>query len=325
MSLRFSDEVARLKLVGLLGRGGYGLVKLVKDPISSRCYALKEVRKDKVIEKHQEVHINDERRLMMRMNSAFLVKLWRTYQDDHKVYFLLETCLGGDLFTLLRRTKTFKEDVAKFYAGCVLLGFQHLHSMNMVYRDLKPENLVLDSRGYIKITDFGFCKKLNENGQTFTLCGTPDYLAPEVIRGKGHGLPVDFWTLGILIYEMLCAMPPFYDREPSNIYRKVVKSEPSFPAYVSKEAKDLMRGLLRKKPSERLGAATAGSKTAGFNAIKKHPWFVGFDWRKLKYQTMEPPYSPKVKDEQDASNFKCRKIKEKPFKKIKSQKPFRSF
>ena len=170
---------------------------------------------------------------MMQMDSNFLVKLWRTYQDENKVYFLLDACLGGDLFSLLRKTQTFKEHVAMFYAGCVIEGFDHLHSMNMAFRDLKPENLVLDTRGYVKITDFGFCKVLNETGKTFTLCGTPDYLAPEIIYGRGHGVGVDYWTLGILIYEMLCSMPPFYDRDATNIYRKVVRAQPTFPAYVS--------------------------------------------------------------------------------------------
>ena len=318
-SMKFS-KLEQLETIGLLGRGGYGLVKLVRDPSNKKTFALKEVRKDKVIETHQTKHINDERGLMLQMDSPFLVKLWRTYQDEYKVYFLLDACLGGDLFTVLRKSHSFKEHVGRFYAGCVIEGFQHLHSMSMVYRDLKPENLVLDSKGYVKITDFGFCKVLDDSGKTFTLCGTPDYLAPEVIYGRGHGLGVDYWTLGVLIYEMLASMPPFYDRNPTNIYKKVVRSNPSYPAYFSSAAKDIIKRLLRKRPTERLGCTVGGIKS-----IKTHPWFKGFNWDKLQKQEIKAPYKPKIKNDADISNFKCQKIKEKGFKKIMDHSPFKDF
>ena len=210
--------------------------------------------------------------------------------------------------------------IHRFYAGCVIEGFEHLHSMNMVYRDLKPENLVLDKSGYVKITDFGFCKVLDENGKTFTLCGTPDYLAPEIIYGKGHGVGVDIWTLGILIYEMLASMPPFYDRDATNIYRKIVRTNPSYPAYFSSAAKDLIKRLLRKRPTERIGCTVGGIKT-----LKTHPWFKGFDWQKLQKQQMKSPYKPKIKSETDISNFRCQKIKEKPHKKVANQAAFKDF
>lgn len=318
-SVQFS-ALSQLEVIGLLGRGGYGLVKLVKDPGNGRAFALKEVRKDKVLETNQEAHINDERALMLQMNSPFLVKLWRTYQDDNKVYFLLDACLGGDLFSVLRKSHSFKEHVARFYTACVVEGFDHLHSMNMAFRDLKPENLVLDSKGYVKITDFGFCKVLDANGKTFTLCGTPDYLCPEIIYGRGHGLGVDYWTLGILVYEMLASMPPFYDRDPTNIYRKVVRSQPSFPAYFSRAAKDLIKRLLRKRPTERLGC-TAG----GVGAIKEHAWFKDFAWDKLQNRMIKAPYKPKIKSDTDCSNFKCQKLKEKGFKKITDHSAFKDF
>eukprot|EP01083_Nonionella_stella_P085326 236565_1 len=318
-SLKFG-ALEDLEILGLLGRGGYGLVKLVRDHQNHHTFALKEVRKDKVISSNQTKHINDERSLMMQMDSPFLVRLWRTYQDEHKVYFLVDVCLGGDLFTILRKSHSFKEHVARFYAGCVVEGFEHLHGMNMVFRDLKPENLVLDKSGYVKITDFGFCKTLDETGKTFTLCGTPDYLAPEIIRGGGHGVGVDYWTLGILLYEMLGSMPPFYDRDPTNIYRKICRSEPSFPAYFSNSAKDIIRKLLRKRATERLGCIAGGIRT-----IKKQAWFKGFDWKKLQKQEMKVPYKPRVKSETEISNFRCKVVHEKPFKKIVDQSPFKDF
>ena len=301
------SSLENLQTLGLLGRGGYGLVKLVLDNKTNKTWALKEVRKDKIVETQQTKHINDERKIMLMFDSPFLVNLGRTYQDKHKIYFLIDPCLGGDLFTILRKAHSFKEVAAKFYSACVIEGFAHMHSMNICYRDLKPENLVLDSRGYCKITDFGFCK-IVEN-KTFTLCGTPDYLAPEIIMGRGHNIGVDYWTLGILLYEMLASMPPFYDREPTNIYRKIIRSQVSFPGYFSSEAKDLIKKLLKKRPTERLGLVNGG-----INNIRNHPWFKGFDWKNLQTQTMTPPYKPKVKSQTDTSNFKCKSTKEAPFK-----------
>eukprot|EP00494_Astrolonche_serrata_P031096 UN31365 len=158
---------------------------------------------------------------MERLSNKFLVNLIQTYQDAKRIYFLLEVCLGGELFTILRRRRYFNEETSQFYAGCVIEGFEYLHGRNIIYRDLKPENLVLGSDGYLKITDFGFAKEVAD--KTFTLCGTPDYLAPEIVTGQGHGKGVDWWTLGILIYEMLASFPPFYDEVPIETYRKIIK------------------------------------------------------------------------------------------------------
>ena len=309
-SIEFVKNVKDFKVLGLLGRGGYGLVKLVKDPINNKTFALKEVRKDKVYKSKQTKHINNERKVMLMFDSPFLVNLWRTYQDENKLYFLIDVCLGGDLFTLLRKSHSFKDNAAKFYAACVIEGFEHIHSMNMAFRDLKPENLIINNNGYIKITDFGFCKIIDK-GKTFTLCGTPDYLAPEIILSKGHNWSVDYWTLGILIYEMLISMPPFYDRDPSNIYRKIIRSNPKFPAYLSPDSIDIIKGLLQKKPHYRLGMIKGG-----INKIRQHNWFKGFDWNKFKRMELPAPHVPKIKNTQDMSNFKCKPKKEEPFKKI---------
>merc|ERR1719195_576598 len=192
------------------------------------------------------------------MNNPFLVNLRRTYKDKYKVYFLLDVCQGGELFTILRRRRYFNEPTSKFYAGCVVEGFGYMHSKNIIYRDLKPENLVLDSNGYLKITDFGFAKVVPN--KTFTLCGTPDYLAPEIVTGQGHGKPVDWWTLGILLYEMTASFPPFYDEQPINTYRKIIKGKVKFPRYFSEEVKEIVKGLLRVRPVKRLGILKGGTE-----------------------------------------------------------------
>jgi len=230
------------------------------------------------------------------MSNKFLVNLHCTYKDNFRVYFLLDACLGGELFTILRQKRYFDEQTAKFYIACIVEAFGYMHSKQIVYRDLKPENLVLDSEGYLKITDFGFAKEIVD--KTFTLCGTPDYLAPEIVTGQGHGFAVDWWTLGILTYEMLASISPFFDDEPIEIYRKIIRGRVKFPTYFSYEAKDLIRGLLHAKPTKRLGISKGGSGN-----IRKHAWFYNFDWKKLRDGTMKAPIVNKVENNQDLSNF----------------------
>jgi len=172
-----------------------------------------------------------------------------------------------------------------------------MHSKGIIYRDLKPENLLLTEKGYLKITDFGFAKKIKEK-RTWTLCGTPDYLAPEVVSGQGHDRSVDWWTLGILIYEMLASYPPFYDEDPMKTYAKIMHGQVAFPMHFSKQAVDLIKRLLHPKPTKRLGVLKGGAKL-----IKQHPWFKGFDWEQFEKQTMKAPIILPVKGKEDLSNF----------------------
>merc|ERR1712228_98378 len=293
------DNICKLKefqTIGILGRGAFGTVKLVQDPHTNVSYALKAIRKNQVVELGQQTHILNEKKVMQMLDNPFLVNLRATYKDEYRVYFLLEVCLGGELFTILRKMRSFDENTAKFYAACVIEAFAYMHERDIIYRDLKPENLVLTDKGYLKVTDFGFAKIVPN--KTFTLCGTPDYLAPEIVTGQGHGKGVDWWTLGILIYEMLASFPPFFDDEPMMTYRKIIQGKFKFPRYLSAQSKDLISKFLKPKATKRLGVIKGGA-----TLIRQHPWFKDFRWTELKEQSLKPPIRNKVKNSKDLSNF----------------------
>ncbi len=289
-----------LKRGKVLGRGSFGIVQIVSTP-DGQTYALKGVAKKQVVKDRQQPHIVSEKKVMEMLDHPFLVRLFGTYRDASCVYFLLELCQGGELFTVLRARTRFDLKLATFYAASVVLMFEYLHSFNIVYRDLKPENLLLDSRGYLKLTDFGFAKQTTE--RTYTLCGTPDYLAPEILEGRGHGKGVDWWTLGILLYEMLASFPPFFDDVPKRTYAKIMYKEignSGFPSDTfTPEARALIKDLLRKKPHLRLGVVKGGARR-----VKEQPFFKGFSFKDLLDQKMlPPPPRPKVKGNDDVSNF----------------------
>lgn len=292
----------QLEVLGTLGKGSFGHVQLVKNKTSEETYALKGVSKSMIVETGQQGHILSEKNVMVRLKHPFLINLFQTYKDKDRLYFLLEPVLGGELFTYLRAQTLFVEDTARFYAACVLLAFEYMHSFDIVYRDLKPENILIDRTGYIKITDFGFAKKIS--GRTWTLCGTPDYLAPEIVAGKGHGKGVDWWTLGILIFEMLASYPPFYDDDTMKTYRKIMTREIDFPNHFSKAANSLIRKLLYRRPTRRLGVVKGGA-----GLIKAHIWFShtfgsGKDgWKQLVNKEVKAPFIPKIADNFDLTNF----------------------
>jgi len=298
-------DLEDLQTIGLLGRGAFGKVTLVVDPHTKKSYALKAIKKVQIEEIGQSSHIVNEKRVMMMMSNRFLVNLRRTYKDEWRVYFLVDVCLGGELFTILRKKRSFNEEYTRFYAGCVVEAFSYMHGMNIIYRDLKPENLVMDSTGYIKVTDFGFAKVVPK--KTYTLCGTPDYLAPEIVTGQGHGKGVDWWCLGVLIYELLSSFPPFFDDEPMGTYRKIIQGKFKFPKYFSADARDLIARLLRTRPTKRLAVMKGGADN-----IRNHVWYkeTSFNWDQLRSGDMAAPWEPEVKSVDDISNFDQRDKRE---------------
>jgi len=246
----------------------------------------------------QVEHTNDERKMLQEVKHPFLVTLWGTFQDSRNLYMVMDFVEGGELFSLLRKSQRFPNPVAKFYAAEVTLALEYLHSKQIIYRDLKPENLLLDRHGHLKITDFGFAKKVPDI--TWTLCGTPDYLAPEVVSSKGYNKSVDWWSLGILIFEMLCGFTPFWDGgSPMKIYENILKGKVKYPPYIHPDAQDLLQRLITADLTKRLGNLHGGSED-----VKNHQWFAEVTWERLAKKDIDAPYVPPVKaGVGDASQF----------------------
>lgn len=197
-------KLTDLRIIATLGVGGFGRVELVQiNGDSSRSFALKQMKKSQIVETRQQQHIMSEKEIMGEANCQFIVKLFKTFKDRKYLYMLMESCLGGELWTILRDRCKFDDATTRFYTACVVEAFQYLHSRNIIYRDLKPENLLLDEKGYVKLVDFGFAKKLQSGRKTWTFCGTPEYVAPEVILNRGHDISADYWSLGVLMFELL--------------------------------------------------------------------------------------------------------------------------
>ncbi|BEI97919.1 hypothetical protein CcaverHIS631_0302180 [Cutaneotrichosporon cavernicola] len=259
-------------------------------------FAMKVLRKSEIVRLKQVEHMNSERRILEKVRHPFIVELHATYQDNLNVYMLLTYVPGGELFSHLRRAGRFSPDVTRFYLASIVLAIEYLHSKNIIYRDLKPENLLLDRSGYLRIADFGFSKVVED--RTFTLCGTPEYLAPEIVLSQGHGKAVDWWALGILAFEMLAGYPPFFDDHPLGIYEKILRNEVSFPSHIDPYAKDLIRNLLAADRTKRLGNLRGGARD-----VMSHPWFQGVDWGALERKEIGAPIVPRVGSMSDSQNF----------------------
>ena len=280
----------------VLGVGTFGKVIICKHVPTGETYAMKKLIKSWIVENCLEQHVVDERNVMTLTDHPFILKLHSSFWDERYVYLVLELCLGGELFTYLRKYDKFNEQQARFYAASIVQAFEHLHSKSIIYRDLKPENLMLDDRGFLKVVDFGLAKVVK--GRTWTICGTPEYLAPEVVMSKGHNRGVDYWALGILIFEMVAGVCPFEGDDNMQIYRLIVENKISFPTFMTPDCREIIRDFTRVSQLNRLGLRRPGIK-----AIRDHPWFIGFDWNLLDALKLQPPIVPKVRNRLDTSNF----------------------
>lgn len=280
-----------------LGTGTYGRVHLLKHRKSNKYYALKIMIIDSVIRSKQVDHVHNEKKILERIDHPFIVVMHTAFHDKRCLYMLFDYVAGGELFSYLRSENFFAEPVARFYTVEIILALDYLHKLKIIFRDLKPENILLDTDGHVKLTDFGFAKMLNEP-RTWTMCGTPEYLAPEVIQGKGHNMAVDWWSLGVLIYEMIAGRPPFYASNPMRIYEKILENLPTFPRAFPAIPKDLVRKLLVTDRTKRLGNMRGKTQD-----IKNHAWFDGIHWDQALHKEMQPPIIPKVRHAGDAGNF----------------------
>jgi len=291
----------------VIGKGSFGKVMQVRKKDDGKIYAMKVLRKEAIIARKQVTHTKAEKSILQKIQHPFIVHLHYAFQTKDKLYMILDFINGGELFFHLKKEGRFPEARVKFYAAEIVCALAHLHSLGIVYRDLKPENILLNSEGHITITDFGLSKEITPTEGTHTFCGTPEYLAPEVLKGQGHGIAVDWWSLGTLIYEMLTGLPPFYSQNINIMYQKILNGELRFPSYVSSEAQSLLEGLLTREVDKRLGSAPDGSED-----IKKHPFFSGLDWEKLERMEIDAPFKPKVKSETDISQIDTAFTLEKP-------------
>ncbi|XP_051515334.1 serine/threonine-protein kinase Sgk1-like isoform X2 [Myxocyprinus asiaticus] len=283
----------------VIGKGSFGKVLLARHRNDEQSYAVKVLQKKAILKKKEEKHIMSERNVLLKnVKHPFLVGLHYSFQTADKLYFVLDYINGGELFYHLQRERCFLEPRARFYAAEIASALGYLHSLNIVYRDLKPENILLDSQGHIILTDFGLCKEnIEPNGTTSTFCGTPEYLAPEVLHKQPYDRTVDWWCLGAVLYEMLYGLPPFYSRNTAEMYDNILNKPLQLKPNISNAARHLLEGLLQKDRTKRLGF------TDDFNEIKNHMFFSPINWDDLNAKKLTPPFNPNVTGPNDLRHF----------------------
>ncbi|XP_020945994.1 serine/threonine-protein kinase N2 isoform X4 [Sus scrofa] len=297
----FQFNLQDFRCCAVLGRGHFGKVLLAEYKHTNEMFAIKALKKGDIVARDEVDSLMCEKRIFETVNSVrhpFLVNLFACFQTTEHVCFVMEYAAGGDLMMHIH-TDVFSEPRAAFYAACVVLGLQYLHEHKIVYRDLKLDNLLLDTEGFVKIADFGLCKEgMGYGDRTSTFCGTPEFLAPEVLTETSYTRAVDWWGLGVLVYEMLVGESPFPGDDEEEVFDSIVNDEVRYPRFLSTEAISIMRRLLRRNPERRLGA---GEKDA--EDVKKHPFFRLIDWSALMDKKVKPPFVPTVRGREDVSNF----------------------
>lgn len=286
-------SVDSFDLLKVVGKGAFGKVMLVRKKEGlhhGEIFAMKILKKSHVFAKKQVDHTKSERRILRELTNPFVVRLRFAFQSEDKLYLVMDYYSGGSLFFHLRKVRFFSENRARFYAAELLLALDYLHSMHIVYRDLKLENILLDHSGHLALTDFGLSKEnvtLPDGAETF--CGTAEYIAPELLKGQAYGAAVDWWSFGILLYEMMTGVTPFFSRNRKQMFHDIVARKLTFPLSFSPDSRSLISGLLQRTPSMRLGGGPRGAEE-----IKSHPFFQSIDWRLLEQRGIEPPFKPRI-------------------------------
>ncbi|XP_054726065.1 cAMP-dependent protein kinase catalytic subunit 2-like isoform X1 [Anastrepha obliqua] len=292
------NGLAGFEEVAIIGSGSFGKVALIKERKTGDYYAVKQMLKDKIVKVKEVAHVHNEKRVLASIKFPTLIWLEFSRKDFDQIYLGMPYIGGGELFSYHRKMRKFSEKQARFYAAQVFLGLEYLHFVHLIYRDLKPENIMLDEKGYIKITDFGFAKKVKT--RTMTLCGTPEYFAPEIIQAKPYGSCVDWWSFGVLVYEMVFGSSPFskYSRDKMVMYAKICEGDYKMPQIFSTALKDLIFNLLQVDLSRRFGSLINGNKD-----IKDHAWFKAIDWFAILNQEVHAPYIPEMMQPDDFYSF----------------------
>ncbi|XP_043283406.1 ribosomal protein S6 kinase beta-1-like [Venturia canescens] len=291
------------ELCKVIGKGGYGKVFQVRKVTGNDAgtiFAMKVLRKASIIRNQKDTaHTKAERNILEAVKHPFIVDLMYAFQTGGKLYLILEYMCGGELFRHLNDEGIFLEETACFYLSEIILALQHLHLQGIIYRDLKPENILLDAEGHIKLTDFGLCKEhIQEGSVTHTFCGTIEYMAPEILTRSGHGKAVDWWSLGTLMYDMLTGSPPFTSNNRKRTIEKILMCKLNLPPYLTSDARDLIRKLLKRQVAQRLGSASSDAEQ-----IKNHAFFKHINWQDVISRKLEPPFKPTLTSEDDVSQF----------------------
>uniref|UniRef100_A0A8C4GS99 Ribosomal protein S6 kinase n=1 Tax=Dicentrarchus labrax TaxID=13489 RepID=A0A8C4GS99_DICLA len=294
-------DPSQFQLLKVLGQGSYGkvfLVRKIRGLDRGQLYAMK-VLKKATLKVRDRVRSKMERDILAEVNHPFIVKLHYAFQTEGKLYLILDFLRGGDLFTRLSKEVMFTEEDVKFYLAELALALDHLHSLGIIYRDLKPENILLDEEGHIKITDFGLSKEaIDHDKRAYSFCGTIEYMAPEVVNRRGHTQSADWWSFGVLMFEMLTGSLPFQGKDRKETMALILKAKLGMPQFLSPEVQSLLRALFKRNPANRLGAGPDGVEE-----IKRHRFFASIDWNRLYRKEMRPPFKPTVGRPEDTFHF----------------------
>lgn len=293
-------KLGDFNILKVLGKGSFGKVMLAELKENHTYYAMKALKKDVVLEDDDvECTMIERRVLALGAQHPFLTHLFCSFQSESHLFFVMEYLNGGDLMFHIQKARRFSIQLAMFYGAEIVCGLQFLHSRNIVYRDLKLDNVMLDKTGHIKIADFGMCKEgIDERNRTNTFCGTPDYIAPEILHGQKYGISVDWWSFGVLQYEMLMGQSPFHGDDEDDLFQSILHDELFYPRWLPTDAVRCLSGLLERNPQVRLGMPNCPQ-----GEIRNHPFFKPIDWEKLERREVEPPFKPRVKSECDSTNF----------------------
>lgn len=284
-------NIQKYTLLQTIGKGGFSMVYVVRCKLTAKIYALKVMNKEIISQWGKFEWISNEIKVLKSVKHPFINHMFDAIETKKHMSLVLDYCLGGDLFYLLSKHIRFPEKVAKFYLCEIVLALEYLHASNILYRDLKPTNIMLDEEGHVKLIDFGLSlPSFTEISISHLFWGTPEYMAPEMLLKVGHNRSIDYYSIGILLYEMLVGIPPFFSQDKKTMYTSILKDKINFFPHITKNAKDLILKLTQKEPSDRLGA------NYGFFEIKQHPFFSGVKWKDVYEKKLVPPYIPSQRE-----------------------------